>query len=202
VQPTDRLKARLRDPYVIAADSGAATALAFGLTPHVVMGDLDSIAQDTLAEVINRGSALVTFSRDKDETDSQLAVARALQEEPTELLLIGFLNGPRLDMTLANTQLLLRAPRGTVLLDERNEARLLRSGESHAWPPERDELISLMPVTGDCRGVTTTGMRWELSDALLSLAESRGVSNQPLAEQVSVRLGDGALLLTRHFARL
>ena len=58
LEPTPRLRARLSElvqPYVVAADRGAATALAFGYPPNVVIGDLDSIDPATLAELRRSG---------------------------------------------------------------------------------------------------------------------------------------------------
>ncbi len=70
---------------MIAADDGASTALAFGFTPHLVIGDLDSIAEGTLDELRRRGVPIETYPRDKDATDGQLAIERALHAQPDEL---------------------------------------------------------------------------------------------------------------------
>jgi len=202
LQVTPRLTGRLAAlarPYVIAADSGAATALSFGLRPDVVIGDLDSISEGTRAQL--QGVRFETYPRAKDATDSQLALQHALRLQPSELLLLGFLNGPRLDMTLSNVLLLMNGPTAT-LLDERNEARLLRSGQSRTWLPEPDEVITLLPLAGDCEGVTTDGMRFPLNGERLVFGDSRGVSNEPSESTVAVSIGTGALLIVRHFARL
>src|SRR5450432_2020540 len=101
--PGPRLTARLSElprPYVVAADGGAATALAFGFQPDVVVGDLDSIDTRVLADLQRRGVPIETYPRDKDATDGQLAVERALVAQPTCLWLLGFLGGPRLDQAL------------------------------------------------------------------------------------------------------
>src|SRR5207245_984641 len=122
-----------RQPYVIAADRGAATALAFGYQPDVVIGDLDSIDEPTLAELRRRAVPIETHPRDKDATDGQLAIARALQFGPAQLVLLGFLGGPRLDQALANVLLLVGLETPTVLLDERNECTLVRPGPPYTW---------------------------------------------------------------------
>jgi thiamine pyrophosphokinase len=202
LQVTPRLRqrlARLENPCIIAADSGASTALAFGMRPDVVIGDFDSLDDATRSHL--HGVRFETFPRAKDATDSELAVEHALQQQPEELLLLGFLNGPRLDMTLGNTLLLLNVPHAT-LLDERNEAHLLLGPAEHRWSPEPDELISLLPLTGDCDGVRTEGMLYPLESETLHVGASRGISNEPRAVRVGVSLTDGKLLIVRHFARL
>jgi len=202
VAATPRLAARLAahpGRLVVAADAGAATARAFGLVPDVVVGDLDSIDAATLADVRARGVPIEQYPRDKEATDGELAVLRALGSGEGPLLLVGFLGGPRLDQAASNLLLLTRLPPGTVLLDELNECRLLRSGETHAWQAEGGEVVSLIPVGVDARGVTTRGLRWSLQAATLVAGGSRGVSNEPSASWVEVALDTGLLLVARHF---
>jgi thiamine pyrophosphokinase len=202
LEPTSRLLARLgalHTPYVVCADNGAATALAFGLIPDVVVGDLDSLTPSTLKELRQRNVAIETHPRDKDATDGQLALARALEAGPARLWLLGFLAGPRLDQSLANLLLLTGLETPATLLDERNEGALLRPGTVLTWRPEADEVVSLIPLRADASGVRTRGLRWPLDDATLKFADTRGVSNEPSAPEVSVSLSRGLLLVTRHF---
>ena len=201
VSPSPRLASRLNsleNPWVIAADGGAAAALAFGFAPTLLIGDLDSIEQSTLERL--RGVPIEPYPRDKNATDGQLAIERALQFQPAEFVLVGFLGGPRLDQELANVMLLTRLTVPTVVLDERNEARLLRAGEHHSWRPEPREVVSLLPILGDASGVRTSGLRWPLQGETLRFGETRGVSNEPVGQAVRVSIDVGVLLITRHFA--
>jgi thiamine pyrophosphokinase len=202
VRPNERLKARLAsvcEPYVVAADAGATIALALGLRPDVVIGDLDSIDAATLARLEADGVPFETFPRDKDATDGQLAIERALQIEPAQLILLGFLGGPRLDQALANVLLLVCINVPVSLLDEHNECVLLRPGEERAWRPESGEVVSLIPLER-ATGVTTRGLRWALKGECLELGDTRGISNEPLeTAELGVSIESGLLLVTRHF---
>jgi thiamine pyrophosphokinase len=189
----------LGQPTVIAADRGATTALKFGFVPHVVVGDLDSIDAPTLRELHQRGVPIETHPRDKDATDGQLAIARALQFSPSELVLLGFLGGPRLDQALANVLLLIGLEIPAVLLDERNECVLVRPSAPYAWRTETTEVVSLLPLNGDAGGVRTRGLRWPLNAEPLRVGDTRGVSNEPIATTATVSIEQGLLLVTRHF---
>jgi thiamine pyrophosphokinase len=202
VTPTPRLKARLPlNAFVVAADHGAANALAFGLTPDVVVGDFDSIDPETQAVLDRRKVQIEAYPRDKEQTDGQLAIERALQSEAKELFLVGFLGGPRLDMTIANVLLLTRTSARATLLDELNECTLLNATDHQAWHPDPDERISIVPITPTAQ-LTTQGLRWPLSDETLYLGDTRGISNEPVSTEARVDVGRGSALLIRHFARV
>jgi len=199
---TARMTARLAEfdwPYVVAADGGAASALAFGFQPDVVVGDLDSIDARVLAELRRRGVAIETHPRDKDATDGQLAIERALRTQPASVWLLGFLGGPRLDQALAHVLFLARVGTRAVMLDEHNEITLLQPGTSLAWPPEPNEVVSLIPLTAEVLGIQTHGLRWPLTGERLQLGDTRGVSNEPNAPEARVSIERGKLLITRHF---
>lgn len=204
--PSPRLLRRLAAltrPLVVAADGGAATALAFGCVPDLVLGDFDSLSPRVLAEVRQKGSQVETFPRDKDQIDGQLAVERALARGARRLLLLGFLGGPRVDMAVANVLLLVGCDADITLADEFNEVALVRGGAERAWTPETDEIVSLIPLSGCVDGITTAGLRWPLRDATLMLGETRGVSNEPMGDQpIRVRVESGVLLVTRHLHTL
>lgn len=207
VWPTPRVRARVqallqpRRPYVVAADGGARSALAFDLLPDLVVGDFDSLDHEIVEALRGRGAEIVPFPADKDATDGDLAVERVASRSPSEVLLLGFLGGERLDQSLANVGLLLRLPWSAALVDEQNECRLLRGGEQLGWTPAPGELVSLIPFGGDAGGITTRALRWPLVNADLPLGSTRGVSNQPVtaAGPAGVSLRRGMLLVARHF---
>lgn len=82
---------------VLAVDGGIDHALAAGLEPSGLIGDLDSVTADGLAWAQQH----VTIARhptDKDQTDTELALAFAADMNPARLTLVG--GGGRLDHTI------------------------------------------------------------------------------------------------------
>ncbi len=90
------------DDYIVCADGGTHYALAFGLRPNLIIGDLNSV---TDAELQKANAKIVKYPRNKNETDLELALNRALEQQPTSMLIIAAL-GNRLDQTLGNISLL------------------------------------------------------------------------------------------------
>jgi len=90
---------------VVGADGGAARARAWGLTVDVIVGDMDSLAEEEQAALARQGGRFIHHPRAKDETDLELALNYALEAGAEEIVILGALGG-RLDHTLGNVLLL------------------------------------------------------------------------------------------------
>ena len=191
------------DDLVIAADGGTRHALAVGVTPHVVIGDLDSLSPDERACAEAAGSQVVRFSPRKDETDLELALLHAAREGATEILILAALGG-RLDQTVANLLLLalpelrgldVRVVAGpqTAFLVQGRQGGHDGCGEALVEGQPGDT-VSLIPLGGDAVGVTAEGLEWPLHEGTLRFGPARGVSNVLAAQQARVRVRQGFLL--------
>ncbi|PJF45860.1 MAG: thiamine diphosphokinase, partial [Candidatus Thermofonsia Clade 3 bacterium] len=81
IQDYSSLQPLLRDDdYLVAADGGALHWLALGRTPHVVVGDLDSLPADLVESLAAQGVRIERHPREKDQTDIELAIERALRD--------------------------------------------------------------------------------------------------------------------------
>jgi thiamine pyrophosphokinase len=179
---------------VIAADGGTQHALAAGVTPDVIIGDLDSLAPQDQARAEAAGSHLIRFSPHKDETDLELALLHAAREGATDITILAALGG-RLDQTIANV-LLLALPElkgiAVRIVQDAQEAFLISRAASITGQP--GDTISLIPLGGGAEGVTTLGLEWELDDDTLHLGPARGVSNVLKSNQAHVSVQHGSLL--------
>jgi thiamine pyrophosphokinase len=57
------------------------------------------------------------------------------------------------------------------------------------------DLVSLLPLGGDARGVTTTGLAWALKGDTLRFGFSRGVSNEMTSHEARIEIDEGLLLV-------
>jgi thiamine pyrophosphokinase len=182
------------DDLVIAADGGTRHALAIGVTPQVVIGDLDSISPGDLARLEGTGARVERHSPRKDETDLELALQYAAREGATEIIILAALGG-RLDQTIANI-LLLALPElegiDVRVVGGAQEALLICDEALIAGQP--GDTVSLIPLGGDAEGVTAEGLEWPLSKDTLRFGPARGVSNVLTGKQAYVRLQQGSLL--------
>jgi thiamine pyrophosphokinase len=183
---------------VIAADSGADWLDGRGVSPDLVIGDMDSVDAALLERLAERGVEIEEHPAEKDASDVELALSRAVAEGADEVVIVGGLGGLRLDHELAN--LLLLADRrwdgiGLRLVRGGTTAQALHAGRRDELVGAPGDLVTLLPVGADATGVRTEGLRYPLAAETLRLGRSRGLSNEVEHAPASVSLEGGTLLI-------
>jgi thiamine pyrophosphokinase len=181
-------------PLVIAADSGVGHALALGLRVDLVIGDLDSADPADVDRAVASGARVDRHAADKDATDLELALDAARALGATEVTVLG-VGGGRLDHLLANLLLITHEAYADLTIDARVDdtwITVVRTMRELSGPV--GATVTLLPIGGPATGVTTTGLRWTLTDAELTPASTRGVSNEIVTSPATVRVRTGVLL--------
>lgn len=181
-------KPQITFDYLICADGGLILAEKWGLKPNLVLGDGDSYGRDFPPDL-----AAINFQTEKDATDSELAIQKALELGATKITLIGFLGG-RLDHTLANlffitalktVKFCFKEEWGEVYLAEKTTEILGQKGE----------VISLIPLTESVEGISTVDLKYPLVNETLFKNQTRGISNILVKDKALVRKKRGELLI-------
>ena len=194
----DLNKARLlpqRDDYIICADGGTRHALALGLQPNLVIGDMDSLKEGQWQNLEKAEIPIELYPHDKNETDLELAIMRAIELEPKEILVIAALGG-RLDHTLGNLALLSdsRLSAFNARFDDGVEEIFFCREQAEVHGGSGDTL-SLIPWGGPVQGIQTQGLRWSLNRETLYPDKTRGISNEMLSDIASISVESGLLLI-------
>ncbi len=177
--------------WLIAADGGARHCRALGLTPDVVIGDFDSLPPGEFEALPEQGAELHLYPRRKDKTDLELALRHAVKGGAQDLLVLGAL-GLRWDQTLANLMLLTLPELASVrvrLADGNQQVTLIRGRE--VIEGRIGDTVSLIPLGGQARGVTTHGLEYPLANGILPFGSTLGLSNTLLGEQAVVEVREG-----------
>ena len=163
------------EDFVIAADGGLRPCGELGLTPHLLLGDLDSLGGNVPA-----GVPLLRLPVEKDDTDTMAAIRHAAaQEECGEIWLYCALGG-RLDHLLGNLQAVAFAVRRGIparIVDEENEI-LVFSGGSVTVPERAGYSLSVLALSDRCTGVSIHGTKYELEHVTVENSFPIGMSNQ------------------------
>ena len=194
----EEIRARARSgALVIAADSGIAHVHALGLVAALLIGDLDSASTESIERARSEGTVIEEHSADKDETDLALALgaaraARAARVIHATVLGVG---GGRTDHLFANALLLAQVSYADLIIDARfgpDVLSVVRARTTLTGSP--GDLVTLLAVGGTANGVTTSGLRWQLSSEQLEPGSSRGVSNEMIAAEAVIEIESGVLL--------
>jgi len=184
---------------IIAADRGARYCLDGGITPDLVVGDMDSIDAQTSRKIAESDCEMKRYGTDKDRTDTEIALDEAIARGAKSIEIIGA-TGDRVDHTLANIHLLLRA------LSHGIEARISTDTQQIFLIDSQKSIrgcagmtISFLPLSERVTGITLTGFRYALENSDMEIGRPYGISNVIESDVALVRMDRGYLLavLTR-----
>jgi thiamine pyrophosphokinase len=190
-----RAIAAAADATVIAADSGLDHALAAGLQPSLLVGDLDSISESGLAWAQHHGVDIERHPVDKDLTDTELALEVAARYGTEGVLVMGGV-GDRLDhllgtiVALGRPSLAAQSSVSAWLGD--THLHVACAGRTVHLDDPPGTTFSVLSLHGEATGVSVTGARWSLADATLPAGSALGVSNV-VVDAVEVRCAIGVL---------
>jgi len=155
-------------PTLVAADGGADRALALGVVPEAIIGDLDSVSAAAIAQV---GSDKVMEVFDQDRTDFEKSLAAI---DAPFVIAVGFANG-RLDHTLAVMSAMVQEIGPPVILLGEDDIVFAAPLEV-SLELEVGTRFSLFPMA-DIRG-RSEGLEWPLDPHAFSPMGRIGTSNR------------------------
>jgi len=201
--PTRAIKPHIpAHQLVIAADSGLHGAIDLGLRVNVVIGDMDSVDKAVLAAVEANGTTVTQLPRDKDSTDAELALLKAVEMGASKFVLITK-GGGRLDHELGVFAVLqnpsLRHCTIEALWDN-SILHLIHGPASVTITGNVGSNVGLIAAGGTASGISTAGLKWALTNESLTPHSSRGISNQLIEETATISVQTGSLFVVQSSA--
>ncbi|MEG8099160.1 thiamine diphosphokinase [Candidatus Liberibacter brunswickensis] len=176
VKVTERLLYSIKYCRIIAADGGIHHAKKLGVIPELWIGDFDSIDSTLLKQwsSIKR----IFYSPNKDMSDGEITVHKALQLGAKNITLVGAISGERFDYSLQHLQLAISLKKNkfnVILTSGIEEAFILMPGKHYFDLPERS-FFSIVAFK-NIENITITGAKYTLSKSSLSIGDSHAISN-------------------------
>lgn len=195
LKPGKAVKTALSDAdIIIAADSGAETALSFNVVPKIILGDLDSLNKKIFYELKAKKCKFITSPHEKNETDTELAIKFAVSNKATRISVLGGIEGNRIDHILANIFILSSFSVPIKYINGHTIVWLEKGPKKVEIKGELNDLLSLIPLTADVPNITTRNLHYPLSEETLFFEKSRGISNVFSKKNVFVNFSKGSLL--------
>lgn len=188
-----------KEDLVIAVDGGLDYCSLLGLEPDLVLGDFDSVGEDRAEQIAlwekQSPERVIRLQCEKDDTDTLMAIKTALEKGCRHFLIYGATGG-RLEHTIANIQCLLYLKHhgavgylmdgtGMIFVLEDEEVRFKASMEGY---------LSLFSLGKEAVGVDISGMKYPLTDAVITNDFPIGISNEFAGQEAAVRVRSGQLL--------
>lgn len=165
------------------------------LVPERLIGDGDSASSDNWNWAIEQHIPIEKFNPEKDFTDTQLALDRAMALD-CYVILTGSLGG-RLDHLMSTLFTFGYADVIGCMADERECVIILNDKQGATLSFDKQpKAISLLPLT-DCSDVSIYGVHWPLSGVEISQSQfytiSNELSHEKDAREITVQNGSGLL---------
>ncbi|MEH7502374.1 thiamine diphosphokinase [Neobacillus drentensis] len=189
------------DAFWVGVDRGVYHLLKRNITPAIAFGDFDSVSSEELMFIEDRVTELKKFKPEKDETDMELALNWALDQNPSIIRLFGATGG-RLDHLFANVHLLLnqfkeKKSANICLIDRYNIIFIKEPGSYHIEKMNSKKYISFVPLTLNVRNLTLEGFKFPLKNHHISLGSTLCISNELISDYGTFSFSEGILIVIR-----
>ncbi|MEH7094654.1 thiamine diphosphokinase [Neobacillus vireti] len=185
----------------VGVDRGVFHLINRDIIPSMAFGDFDSVSEEELSAIEHQVTGIKKYKPEKDETDMELALNWALEQNPDTIHLFGATGG-RLDHLLANVQLLLnpiksRNPANVYLIDEKNIVFLKEAGRYTIEKVASKKYISFVPLTLDVTDLTLEGFKFPLKNHHIYLGSTLCISNELISDYGTFSFSKGILIVVR-----
>jgi thiamine pyrophosphokinase len=177
--------------FIIGVDAGTEALLEAGVRVDLAIGDFDSLKNKNIL----KGLKYLEYPKDKDYSDTDLAVIKALSLNYDEIILTNMLGG-RTDHTLFNISILYK------ILKKGKTGKILENQEEiYIFDKEirvevkLEDTVSLFPLSGTLSFETSTGLFYSLENKSVNFGEALTLSNYAVSEDIYVELKAGIALL-------
>ncbi len=186
--------------YIIACDGGLRHCKNMDIIPNIIIGDFDSV-DDELLESFRGKSIALRFDEDKDFTDGELGVSKAIQfceqNNCDEVVILGaFSNNGRFDHVLANVFMLKMFNEKCIvsrLVSEKNEVYYVT--DNIIIKPKK-KFLSIIPLSDVLEIESAKGLKYNLENEVLNFGSTRSLSNECEDELINISIKSGKALLT------
>ena len=154
-----------------------------------VVGDFDSLGAPPKNEKI------VSLEVEKNFTDGERAIRLAKELGADEVVIYGAYGG-KIEHVLGNIALLKIARSLGIKASIKDSGNIteLFCGEQN-FEVKKGGVVSLIPYAGNCRVKNSSGLYYPLDNLVLTSADTRGISNLAIDDNVSLNAVEGECLI-------
>jgi thiamine pyrophosphokinase len=181
----------------IGVDRGVIALLEAGMRPVKAFGDFDSISAEQLARLRSMLPDLDIWPAEKDQTDMEIALDWAAQQEGVTLIRLFGATGGRIDHFLGNVQLLVKyIDRPIEIVDRQNIVTAHLPG-AYTVPKDEHRYVSFVPISLEVKALTLQGFKYPLTNCHIQLGSTLCISNELIQSFGTFSFSEGILMMVR-----
>lgn len=169
---------------IIAADGAANSLHQLGISPQIIIGDLDSVT----ASIREKNNVL--YCPDQHSSDFQKSLQYLKENELLPAIVVG-INGGYLDHILNNINIFLETD--SVLYAPPMMGYVLKENAYKVFSLPLNTKISLMGIPS--ASITSNGLKWELNEFTLSFPGNNSCFNRTLKSSIQIQVHQGSALI-------
>ncbi len=177
---------------IIAVDGGLRIVHNLGLTPKIIIGDFDSIDMDLLP--LYHDIPKLRFQSEKNETDTELALAWCAQEGYGSIVICNDMQG-RFDHSAAIIQNLIELHQKAIsaTIYTGTQKIFFLDPQTHI-NGKKGDLLSLIAYSEEIQLEDSENLQYSLKDLVIAKHQSRGISNVLTEDLATIKLRKGLAL--------
>jgi len=180
---------------IICADGGANSAAKLNVIPDFIIGDFDSVTDETKKIFYNK-SKFIQIKRQND-TDVEKCLKFAVKNKFSEAILLGA-TGDRLDHSICNLGIVLKFyDKIKIKIVHQKSLLIPISGEVN-FKTTKGETISLYGFD-EKTFITSIGLKYKLKKESLPFGKKESTSNVAISNLVHLKIENGIIFLIRDF---
>ncbi len=175
---------------VIGVDYGAYVCFRHNQNMVAAIGDFDSVDPSFYETLQSTSCRLISLPQVKNETDTEVAVAYAMEQGYTDIIVYGAFGG-RIDHEMANLYLLMNRRLPITLMNESNRIRILQPG---IYTIKKEyEFLSFFALEDSC--LSERGVRFPIEQRNITVKDIYTVSNEILHESAEIEVHTGCVMM-------
>lgn len=193
----ENLKEAKNYDYLIATDLASLKLINKGIIPDLAIGDFDSVSKKDLEFLKRQISNISAYPSEKNYTDLELAVNKAIKLKPGAIDIFG-VTGTRVDHLLAAVFLLEKIVSSAIsakIIDRNNEIFLVKNSTSLLKSADYT-FLSLIPLNQEVM-VSIKGTKYELANKKINRGQTIGISNEITGKFCQITVHQGILIVIR-----
>lgn len=177
---------------IICADGGADAAKRLKIRPDIIIGDFDSVTDETLNYYKNVKKII---EKNQNSTDLEKAINYCVRKKIKDVVIIGA-SGKRTDHTIGNLGCFKKFKKYINIRMYDANGELIGVKKVIRLNTKKGEIISLIPLNR-CSGVTTKNLKYKLNNESLEIGVREGTHNIATGDYIEVSVKKGDMLIYR-----